>query len=402
MDIEKIEEIRRNLNEFSFTKVVIKENENDQDLKWCKDFANKTKNSGFCRDCEKSNCANAQGFEGAQDYKLHFVSHGAHSLDFCDSMGIKPDNDWNNIPVLFLFENPSVQHENKYGELYEKKEIEYDNEKKYPAKKWYWIHEGYTEKECIYPKKYKQGRYGGLIASLIKTFKLANAYMTNIVKCSMNNSNGTKYLGTQYYKEECIENCIKEVLKEEINILTDNKGNDKPIIFAFSKQVYNLAQKYLSGVATEICLMPHPASRLANDYRKYVIFGKVYKTLTINGCDCKDAVKEFLKKPIRFDKEDIKNIVENYWKDMGVSLEENCKKNNSCVIWVNETGTEIQCKIRIEKEMIGFGFNSLDDNEYWFYDCHKKEYLHNLESYNQDFTKLYNAFCEFIESKENP
>ena len=295
MSIEKIEEIRKNLNKFSFENVVVKE-KNSQDLKWCKDFANKTKNKGFCTLCEKFNCANAQGFEGAQDYKLHFVSHGAHSLDFCDSMGIKPDNTWNNwndIPVLFLFENPSIQ----YDGLYEDKEKGWEKEK-YPAKKWYWIHEGYKKEDCIYPKKYKQGCYGGLIASLIKTFKLANAYMTNIVKCSMNNSDG-KYLGTQYYNKNCIETCIDKVLKQEIKILT-NDGNDKLIIFAFSKRVYDLAKEYLCkdeclrNMATEICLMPHPASRLANDYRKYVIFGKVYKTLTNNGCDCKDAVKEFL------------------------------------------------------------------------------------------------------------
>lgn len=133
---------------------------------------------------------------------------------------------------------------------------------------------------------------------MIKTFRLRNAYMTNFVKCAMNDADGKHYLGTAYYNPECIENCFNHVLLEEIKILTDD-FRQKIIVFAFSQRVYGLAQDYLRKVDAlrdkySLCLMPHPASRLANDYRKYVIFGKVYKTLKNNDIECDAALNEFL------------------------------------------------------------------------------------------------------------
>lgn len=80
----------------------------------------------------------------------------------------------------------------------------------------------------------------------------------------------------------------------------------------------------------------------------------------------------------------------------------NKKKFNTdgCVV-IKIKEYKIECKFNISGERVGFGFDSLCEDGYWMWDYNEKKYLDNLESYNQEFTKLYNAFCEFIESKEN-
>lgn len=390
MRVEKVQEIREALNKFSFEKVVIKENPK---LVWDTDWA---KNKGYCTYCEEKEYNKSQRSGNDTDYRLHFVSHGTHSLDFCKSMSITLDDTWNDIPVLFLFENPSIQ----YGELFEKEAIKYGKSNKYPAKKWYWVHGGYDKEDCIYPKSYKQGCYGELIACLIKSFKLANAYMTNIVKCGMNTDDGKKYLGTEYYHEECIKNCINNVLKKEIEIL--NAKKEKLIIFAFSKRVYNLAVQYLDIGNYEICLMPHPASRLANDYRKYVLFGKVYKTLKNNHCNCEEALKEFLEndkttvvKNISFTDTDGDILKKQFGE--GYQFGEKFTKNKNAVIKLN-TSHKIECKFRIDGAKLGFGFDSLSEDGYWLWDYDTSKYL-EISALPAEFLNLYNIFCEYIESK---
>ena len=75
-------------------------------------------------------------------------------------------------------------------------------------------------------------------------------------------------------------------------------------------------------------------------------------------------------------------------------------KNGRAVIKIEKY--KIECKFNIGGERVGFGFDSLSEDGYWMWDYNEKKYLDNLESYNQKFTELYYAFCEFIESKENP
>lgn len=388
MKLEEVQEIREALNKFSFEKVVIKENPK---LKWSTDWA---KNKGYCTYCEEKECNTSQGAENNTDYRLHFVSHGTHSLDFCDSMGIPLDDTWNDIPVLFLFENPSIQ----YGVLFEEEAVKCGKSNKHPAKEWYWLNKNYDKDKCIYPQNYKQSCYGGLIASLIKSFKLANAHMTNIVKCGMNTSDGTKYLGTEYYQEECIKNCINNVLKKEIEIL--NAKKEKLIIFAFSKRVYNLAVQYLDIGNYEICLMPHPASRLANDYRKYVLFGKVYKTLTNNHCNCEEALKEFLKydktsimKSVTFNENDVEKLKELF----GDKYRFGVRCTNKTAV-INVETHKIECKFKLEKAKLGFGFDALSEDGYWLWDYDTSKYL-KISALPAEFLNLYNIFCEYIESK---
>ena len=87
------------------------------------------------------------------------------------------------------------------------------------------------------------------MASLINTFKLRNAYMTNFVKCAMNDPEGKRYLGTAEYQDECVSNCFKKILSEEMKILTGDFQREL-IVFTFGNQVYDLAQKYFAGQET--------------------------------------------------------------------------------------------------------------------------------------------------------
>lgn len=303
MDIKIVQSIREELNKFSFTKVCIKEDPHTQWDEKTKYYPNKD----CCRACEK-NIEDISSTEKDDMYKhLCYVSHGAHALDFCKSMDIGPDEineTWNDFPVLFLFENPSVQ----YGDLYDEKMT------KCPAQRWYWINsERYKKEDCVYPKYYKQKCYGSLIASLIKTFKLANAYMTNTVKCGMVYKKGeekAKFLTTADYNSTYIDKCVNHVLMNEIDLLLEKKkyenglltettgGSKNLIVFAFGERTYKLAYKYLKEKYNlddkQICQLPHPAFyQMADDFRKYVLFWKVYKTLRLNNIACTDALKEF-------------------------------------------------------------------------------------------------------------
>lgn len=407
----EIECIRKKLNEFSFSKVIDKEGYNGQSWNACEEFIHY--NKSCCTLCEGTDCATPVG-EEHNAFKLHYVSHGAHALDFCESMKIKVEDEWNDQPVLFLFENPSIQYDKLYGDPVYKS---YD---KCPAQKWYWLHDGYEKEMCLdYPKYYRQGRYAELVASLIKTFRLRNAYMTNFVKCAMNDADGKHYLGTAYYQTKCIETCFKHILLEEIKILT-NCFSEKLIVFAFSQRVFDLAQEYLGKEEKmkdkyTICLMPHPASRLANDYRKYVIFGKVFKTLSNNGIECDAALKEFLEND-KFDGVDAVNhsdidgdTLKARFRQVKVPVETEDGQITQKQIQIKErrisgngTGTvtvlptEIKCKFKFEDRVFEFGFVFRADDPFWIWDAQKKCFLDKASEASATLEELFEIFHDFV------
>lgn len=277
---------KANVDEYSFNELAL----NDKN---CHDI------SGVCELCESKHCNIAKDNIG---YKLSTMMHGAHSIDCLMAQNGKVANindleeifnGWSDIPVLFLFENPSIRYSfyEKHGE-------------KYPTKEWYFIHRDFiNEDDYMYPKQLRQGYYAGMIYSLIKMFRLANAYATDVVKCGMNNETGDEFLGTSSYTDDCINFCVKEYLVNEIGALTEYNKNI--VIFAFSERVNYLINrafseiKELHSIHPIICLMPHPANRLNNDYRKYVLFSKMYKalmSLKLKGVDkiCEAALKEYV------------------------------------------------------------------------------------------------------------
>lgn len=307
MDFQKISEIKKKLNEINFGRdgiIILNDDNDDVDIAnehYCANYRRKGKIKDVCKHCDNNNC-NKPNCDGYSNYKLLNMSHGTHTLDYiCSHYNIENLDDckdklkdWNDIPVLFLFENPSKD----YGGLY----CEFGGKR--PANEWYWA-SGYSDKDKApqYPDKLGYKEYGGMVYSLISMFKLGNAYITNLVKCGMNDKDN-KYLDTNYYSESCIENCVEKHLLKEIKALIINEvtnAKKRLVVFAFGKRTYDLIKnaglnelfKQLD-VEPTVCLMPHPASRLSDDYRKYVLFAKAYKALCSYNVDCKSAHDAFL------------------------------------------------------------------------------------------------------------
>lgn len=176
-----------------------------------------------------------------KDYRLKYVSHGSHTLDFLNAANLNKkeikhlfeNKCWIDTPVLFLMENPSINYE-----IYE----ECANGK-FPTKTWYWIHRKMQKPSDINTDEYlKQGKYGEMVYSLICKYKLANAYLTNVIKCGLNGHKNGKddYLGTVWYKDECKNKCLNEIFSKEIETLIE--GYDQLKIFAFGSNAYWLAK----------------------------------------------------------------------------------------------------------------------------------------------------------------
>lgn len=402
--MDKIINIQKKLNEFSFTKV-IKKQKNMIGPSWKDRKSFISCNEGCCTLCEDGGYEKPDS-EVYDGYQLKYVSHGAHALDFCESMqGVFPDESWNDTPVLFLFENPSLNYDKLYGQPIE------GCHNKCPAQMWYWLHGGFAKGDSLtYPKYYRQGCYSGLVASLIKTFRLSNAYMTNFVKCAMNDSQGKHYLGTTEYEDDCISTCFKNILYKEIEILTENFRREL-IVFAFSNRVYDLVQRYfgeeekLKGKYA-LCLMPHPASRLANDYRKYVIFGKVYKTLRNNGIACNYALEEFLKNDkftqwvsIRFEEQHRTDLTERFRKvkygekEISICDRKVGREGTGTIVY---TPTEIKCRFKLSDGTHEFGFVAKGDGEFWIWDGNVRGFVATAEEVSVEFAELFGIFHNYI------
>jgi len=229
--------------------------------------------NGYCISCEEKGCNISKDDDS---YKLTNISHGAHSSDFFRAMKVKQDtSNWHHDPVLFLYEAPSLD----YG-IY--KEVPHEGYTKHPSKDWYWIHE--DQEYVAYPERFRGGEYGGFVLSAIQTFKLANVYMTNLVKCGLNNEDD-KFKGLSSFRDETITNCFSEFLEREISIL-------KPkIIFAVGSAVEGWV-KWFVKESYYVQQLPHPAGRRRNEHYKSIYFWGVTRALhkagiinTDEGCD---------------------------------------------------------------------------------------------------------------------
>jgi hypothetical protein len=232
--------------------------------------------NGYCVSCEE------KGYNTAADdktYKLTNISHGAHSSDFFLSLKETLDcSGWHQEPVVFIYETPSLDYKIFKG-------IEYMGQRKNPSKDWYWIH---TDQESVsYPEHFRGGEYGGFVLSAILTFQLANTYMTNLVKCGLNNPDG-KLKGLSSYKDECIKNCYERFLFEELNILKPS------VIFAVGSAV----DKWVRNLVKDsffVQQLPHPAGRrrgFRDEHYKVLYFWLVVRALHKVGIVQLDEGKE--------------------------------------------------------------------------------------------------------------
>ena len=201
--------------------------------------------NGYCVSCEKKEWNHAKDDD---TYTLTNMSHGAHSSDFFRALKVPPNTkDWDTKPIMFVYETPSVD----YG-IY--KDMCYDGYRKRPSKEWYWIHNDWDA--LTYPDGFG-GRDYRLPWSVALTFKLANVYMTNLVKCGLNNEEG-KFKGIDSFQYEAVENCFTNFLKKEICII-----NPK-IIFAVGSNVEiwvnDLIERHYPDKSFFVQQLPHPAA----------------------------------------------------------------------------------------------------------------------------------------------
>ena len=163
---------------------------------------------GCCIACEQAGHHRATDGSG---FRLNNISHGAHSGDFLDSLDTVPaTSGWHHDPVLFVFEGPSKDY-GQYGALDTK------GYAKRPSREWYWVHRAH--RHLGYPDSFCGGTYGDLVRSVILTFRLANAYVTNLVKCGLNDFSGGQYRGIGSYPPECISTCFQRFLSREVAAL---------------------------------------------------------------------------------------------------------------------------------------------------------------------------------------
>jgi hypothetical protein len=222
---------------------------------------------GYCTACEE------KGFNISKDdesYQLTNISHGAHTSDFLLALKDKIDiSGWHQQPVMFVYETPSKDYR-----VF--KEVSYKGFNKHPSKDWYWIH---TDQEPVsYPEKFKGGVYGEFVLSALMTFRLANAYITNLVKCGMNDKQDN-FKGLLSFKNECISECYSRFLEKEIGVL-------KPvIIFAVGSAVEGQVKSFVKDTIY-VQQLPHPAGRqrgFRDEYYKVLYFWLVVRGLHKTG-----------------------------------------------------------------------------------------------------------------------
>lgn len=256
--------INKKLNQLNFNKLLILDTNIDK-YDFNQYLINKNKHpiKGFCVSCEKLNYNLSNKDE---NFKLKNISHGATSFDFISAVGNNniDFSTWKKDGIIFLMEGPGAD-----GGFYDK--ITFDTFEKKPSREWYWVHN--KQKECYFPENFKGKVYGELFNSIIFTFKLQNAYFTNLVKCGLNDeSNGFKNI--EGYNEKCLQNCSNLFLKEEYKII-----NPK-LIFCFGERVKENVKILLPDYKGVSVFLPHPMHRtLSSEYFKYLYFTKILEGL---------------------------------------------------------------------------------------------------------------------------
>ena len=131
------------------------------------------------------------------------------------------------------------------------------------------------------------------------TFKLANVYMTNLVKCGLNNVEG-KFKGLASFKKETVENCFENFLKEEILII------EPKIIFAIGSKVEYWVNQLVNKQQFDkksflVQQLPHPAAlSFTSEHVRTIYFWHLVKALhkaeIINTDKCCELAKLYLDK----------------------------------------------------------------------------------------------------------
>ena len=131
-----------------------------------------------------------------KDYRLKIVSHGCHSLDLFNKQGLENTaySNYRDDGVMLIMESPS----SNLSACYEK-----PIKDKYPAKVWWWLEANDTDKPTEYPNEFVSRKYGQFFNSLVHTFKLKNAYMTNFIKCGLLDSSNENFGQFEAFSDSC-------------------------------------------------------------------------------------------------------------------------------------------------------------------------------------------------------
>ncbi len=217
----------------------------------------------YCISCDEIGCHIAADDES---YQLTNISHGAHSSDFVRALGsLRDRSDWHQQPIMFIYESPSLDYD-----IY--REVVFQGHRKRPSKFWYWI--PHNEQLTGYPQRFTGGEYGRFVLSAILTFKLANVYITNLVKCSLNNKEG-RFRGLSSFKAETVKNCYSRFLEREISMV------NPAVIFAVGSAVERWVKWFIRD-SYYVQQLPHPAGRrrgFRDEHYKAIYFWGVTRAL---------------------------------------------------------------------------------------------------------------------------
>jgi hypothetical protein len=212
-----------------------------------------------------------------KNYRLKTMGHGSMTDDFLVATGQKKKidlSDWKDENVLFLLENPGPCDPKIYTPFEYKKDSS-----KYPTHQWYFLNHTDDPQKCEYPNFFHGKEYGGFFTSVLFTFKLKNMYITDLIKCGMNDDSENNFKHIHDYKPECIKNCLEHYFYEEIKLV-----NPK-IIFCLGDITYNKIKKIEDEIKKRvkhdsivIKELPHPRRHLSaiefqNEYYRGIIAG---------------------------------------------------------------------------------------------------------------------------------
>lgn len=206
--------------------------------------------NGFCVSCEK------KGYLDGATYQLDQMSHGADTSDFEQLLGPLPGKP--SAPrTVFLLESPGGYYKNGAPITFE------GVTKQPPTQHYYWMSD--LVNWPTDPKKVG-GTYGPYFAYLLHAHSFHNAYFTNVVKCSLADTNAEQFVrfyvssDREHRHAKIIRNCFEQFLSEELSAFQPK------LVFYFgglpAKMGYQLD---LSGAFRDVVFttLYHPAARMS-------------------------------------------------------------------------------------------------------------------------------------------
>jgi hypothetical protein len=245
-----------------------------------------------CTRCEQMNVPTCPADPA---FKLSAMGHGAASDDILIATGQQhiDTSTWKKQGVMFILENPGP-----VAPFY-KPPVASNGFTKCPTHVWYWVHQSNPQK-CEYPTHFQGKEYDEFFCSVMFTFKLMNLYITDIIKCGMNDMKGNfkpifSAKGQTFYKIKCIKNCLKHYFFKEVKLVDPRvifclgHGAEK-IILQLQDRIENCLQH---GITVKY--LWHPQARYsANEFQAHYLTG-ITEGLCTAGIISENEKKEYLK-----------------------------------------------------------------------------------------------------------